>query len=181
MPFAYYQNLSARQKRIYRQSDAVTALDLRLPVGLEQRARALEALLANEDRASVELCCQEIADAIVAATRTPPVEVKVLRVRPSNDWGELHGLYEPREDEPPARVSLWMRTAQRKKVVAFKTFLRTLVHELLHHLDYEYLYLAETFHTEGFFKRESALVRQLLGEPPQVDGSGTPSDTAFSR
>ena len=55
-----------------------------------------------------------------------------------------------------------MRTAQRKQVVAFKTFLRTLIHEVCHHLDYELFALEETFHTEGFYKRESNLVAALL-------------------
>jgi len=48
-------------------------------------------------------------------------------------------------------------------VVKFRTFLRTLLHELGHHLDYEMLGLPDSFHTEGFYKRESSLLRQLLG------------------
>ena len=52
-----------------------------------------------------------------------------------------------------------MRTAQKQQVVAFKTFLRTLIHELCHHLDYELFALEETFHTEGFYKRESSARR----------------------
>ena len=51
------------------------------------------------------------------------------------------------------------------QVVKFRTFLRTLVHEVCHHLDYEHFNLAESFHTEGFYARESALMRELLGEP----------------
>ena len=58
-----------------------------------------------------------------------------------------------------------MRTAQRKQVVAFKTFLRTLLHEIGHHLDYELLELEDSLHTEGFYKRESSLFRQLVPEP----------------
>jgi hypothetical protein len=56
----------------------------------------------------------------------------------------------------------YQRTAAKRRVVAFRTFLRTLIHELLHHLDYELFEFAETFHTEGFFKRESSIARQLL-------------------
>ena len=59
-----------------------------------------------------------------------------------------------------------MRTAQKRKVVAFRSFLRTLLHEICHHLDYEYLKLEDSFHTEGFYKRESSLFHQL------VDSSG---------
>jgi hypothetical protein len=57
-----------------------------------------------------------------------------------------------------------MRTAKKERVVKFRTFLRTLLHEVCHHLDYELYRLAETFHTEGFYARESALMRELLGE-----------------
>ena len=61
-------------------------------------------------------------------------------------------------------MTLWMRTARQKRIVAFRTFLRTLLHELCHHLDYERLGLADSFHTEGFYKRESSLLQQLVGD-----------------
>jgi len=32
------------------------------------------------------------------------------------------------------------------------------MHELCHHLDYESLRLPESFHTEGFYKRESSVL-----------------------
>jgi hypothetical protein len=52
-----------------------------------------------------------------------------------------------------------------QRVVAFKTFLRTLLHEVCHHLDYTLLKLADSYHTQGFFKRESSLFYQLVVEP----------------
>ena len=55
-----------------------------------------------------------------------------------------------------------MRTAKKRQIVAFKSFLRTLCHELCHHLDYELFALEETFHTDGFYKRESSLANALL-------------------
>ena len=94
--------------------------------------------------------------------RVPKIRVRVLAQRPADDDGELHGLYEPDDAGTPARITVWMRTAARKDVVAFKTFLRTLIHELCHHLDYELYKMPETFHTEGFYKRESTLVAALL-------------------
>jgi len=91
----------------------------------------------------------------------------LLERRPANAGGELQGLYEPDEvTGGSARITVWMRTAQREQVVKFRTFLRTLLHEVCHHLDYELYKLAETFHTEGFYARESALVRELLGTGP---------------
>ena len=55
-----------------------------------------------------------------------------------------------------------MRTAKQKRVVAFRTFLRTLLHEVGHHIDYTLLRLPDSYHTEGFYKRESSLFYQLV-------------------
>jgi hypothetical protein len=73
----------------------------------------------------------------------------------------LHGLYVPTQGRTPAVITVWMRTAQRRQVVAFRSFLRTLLHEICHHIDYELFLLEESYHTEGFYKRESSLFHQL--------------------
>lgn len=163
MPFAYYQRLSAARKRVYRASDAIHEVQLPPGLRMEPRAARIREALAAERRADVEAAGHDLLDALCAALRVPPLRLVVHAVRPSSHWGELHGLYEPLEGEP-ARVSVWMRTARQKRVVAFRTFLRTLLHELCHHLDYELYRLPETFHTEGFYKRESSLLHQILGE-----------------
>ena len=80
-----------------------------------------------------------------------PVVVKVLSRRPRARDGELHGLYTWEDGQRPV-IEVWMRTAEHRRVVAFRTFLRTLLHEVCHHLDYTLLGLTETFHTEGFFQ-----------------------------
>src|SRR5256712_3416879 len=93
----------------------------------------------------------------------PPVGVEVLAARPPARWGELHGFYTNERGKPP-KIQLWMRTAKQKRVVAFRTFLRTLLHEVGHHVDYTGLRLKDSFHTEGFYKRESSLFYQLVPE-----------------
>jgi hypothetical protein len=60
-----------------------------------------------------------------------------------------------------------MLTAKRGQVVAFRTFLRTLLHELCHHLDYTLLHLRDSLHTQGFYQRESSLFHAL--EAGQVE------------
>ena len=64
-----------------------------------------------------------------------------------------------------------MRTAQRRQVVRFRTFFRTLLHELCHHLDYELFRWPDSFHTEGFYQRETSLLKQLLPPEPLATGS----------
>ena len=166
MRFAYYDSLSARSKQTYRKSDALLRISVPDVTSLIPLATAIEPALAAADRAAVERACQALVDGLNARLATPPIVVRVLERRPANSGGELHGLYEPDEvTGGTARISVWMRTAQRVQVVRFRTFLRTLVHEVVHHLDYELYKLAETFHTQGFYARESALMRELLGEP----------------
>jgi len=161
MPFAYYSRLSSREKAIYRRSDEITALLVGDPEALHPMVDALRHALASDQRRAVEAAASRLVLGIGERLAMPPVTVSVLAVRPSSSWGELHGLY-TRTVRGPARIELWMRTARHHRVVAFRTFLRTLLHEVGHHVDYEHLRLGESFHTEGFFRRESSLFKQLV-------------------
>jgi hypothetical protein len=170
MPFAYYAKLSPARQRIYRRSDAIETLQLPVGVQVGVIVVRIRAGLLHDDVASVQRACQALIDALVAGYGVPPIRLRVLAQRPSDDYGELHGLYEPEEGRTPARITVWMRTAAKRQVVAFKTFLRTVVHEVGHHLDYELFKLEETFHTEGFYKRESALANALLAQAAAAAG-----------
>jgi hypothetical protein len=171
--FDYYKRLSAGRQSIYRQSDAIVAVRLPDAQILRPPALALAEALRSENRTSVQRLSQQISDGIVGQLQVPPLRIQVLAVRPSDDWGELHGLYLPEEDGATAKIQLWMRTAKHKRVVAFKSHLRTLLHEICHHLDYEFYKFPETFHTEGFYNRESSLFHQLVpGEPAPAPRAG---------
>ena len=144
MPFAFYDRLSPSRKRIYRKSDAILRIEVPDLAGLAPLAQAIAAPLEAGDRGNLERACQSLVEAFNARLSTPPVKVTVLERRPSNDYGELHGLYEPRELDEYARgeravITVWMRTARKEQLVKYRTFLRTLVHEVVHHLDYEHL------------------------------------------
>jgi hypothetical protein len=162
VPFAYYGRLSRRDKAIYDRSDAVASIVLPLPEPLRPMVEVLRSGLAADDRRAVEAASQAVVRAITESLGVEPVDVEVLAVRPRlRSAGELHGLYTKEEGRRP-RIRVWMRTVQFKRVVAFRTFLRTLLHEVCHHLDYTHLRLADSFHTQGFFKRESSLFHQLV-------------------
>ena len=164
MRFSYYDRLSGARQKIYRRSNAIVTLGL--PPGLElgDTVSRIASALEADDRGAVQRECQRLIDALNEGYRVPAARVRILASRPVESDGELHGLYEPGEGRSPARITAWMRTAQRRQVVAFKTFLRTLIHELCHHLDYELFALEETFHTEGFYRRESSLAAALLAQ-----------------
>lgn len=102
----------------------------------------------------------ELCQSICADLGIETVIVTIKSKRPSSSREELQGLYE-REDGEISRITIWRKTAVKHKVVAFKTFLRTILHELCHHIDYAFFKLYDSLHTEGFFKRESSLYKDL--------------------
>ncbi len=162
MVFSYYNKLSATGKRVYRASDAITTVDVPSVSELKALIPALANALEREDRPMAESLCRKLVEGLTERLAVPPLRVRVLAVRPSASWGELHGLYQPMDGRAQPLITLWMRTAKQKRVVAFKAFLRTLLHEFCHHLDYELYKLPDSFHTEGFYKRESSIFHQLV-------------------
>jgi len=161
MAFAYYRRLNPTQKKIYRRSDSIEAVEIPQPERFLPLLRYLDGALRLGNQPRTQEGSQALVAALCKVFGVSPVQVKVLEKRPSHSWGELHGLYEQRRVGPPT-ITVWMRTAKRIQVVAFKTFLRTILHEVMHHLDYTLLKLGDSFHTEGFYQRESSLLKQLL-------------------
>lgn len=159
--FSYYSKLTAAGKRLYDKSDAIVSIELPQAKRFGPCVKDLAKWLASENQPEVQRTAQRMANGLSEVFAVHRVQIKVLARRPSKNWGELHGLYEVTEGETP-KITVWMRTAQRKQVVAFKTFLRTIVHEFMHHLDYAHYKMADSMHTEGFYKRESALIKDLM-------------------
>jgi hypothetical protein len=161
LPFAYFDDLSPADQRVYRMSDDVASLRLREPQSLRPHVDAVRAALDTGERAGLEAATARLCLALTERLAVPRVNVEVLEVRPSSATGELHGLYTLTPGRLP-RMQVWMRTAKHARVVAFRTYLRTFLHELCHHLDFMLLELPQSFHTEGFFQRESSLFHQLV-------------------
>lgn len=166
MPFDYYRRLNKRQRSQYDASDRIDRIAVPQSAVLRHHVEGLQQALQSEQRRATERSLQTLSDALVEQLGLPPLQVRVLAARPSEDWGELQGLYEGSDGSDRARVTVWMRTAKKRQVVRFRTFLRTYLHELCHHVDFTALKLGESFHTEGFFKRESSLMAQLVGPAP---------------
>ena len=162
MGFAYYRRLGRRQRAIVRRSDAIRTLPLpeaALP-RLRVMASVIEGPLAADDRCTLERVAARFTLALLAAFGVEPVGLRVHAHRPRAAGSELHGLY-VREPGTRSLIHVWMRTAVRGRPVRYRTFLRTLLHEICHHLDYTLLALPDSFHTRGFYQRESDLMRRL--------------------
>ena len=169
--FAYYERLSRASQAVYRASDRIAQIPLPDPDALRALGPAIVVALETDDRSATQRASRQLCDAILGQLVQPRVRVRVLAVRPSDDDGELHGLYEHEEGSAPI-IKVWMRTAAQERPVAFRTFVRTLLHEVCHHLDYSLFSLDDSFHTEGFFRREAHLARQILPPRGEAQRSG---------
>jgi hypothetical protein len=65
----------------------------------------------------------------------------------------LFGDYDPELSV----IRVWMRTAVRKEVTSFGTFLSTLCHEFCQHLDFKKFGFVDSWHTRGFYERAAVL------------------------
>jgi hypothetical protein len=64
-------------------------------------------------------------------------------------------------------IRVWMRTAVRKEITSFGTFLSTLCHEFCHHLDFQRFGFPDSWHTRGFYERTAALYHHARGTAPK--------------
>jgi len=176
VPYDYYRKLTSKQRKAYRESDRIARVELGDPTQLYGAVIALREALSAGDRSRVQRACMAVALGVCNDLGIKRVRVRVGGRRPTDsDGGELFGRCTWDEEETKgALVEVWMRTAKLGRVVAFKTLLRTLVHELCHHLDYELHGLDNTFHTEGFFRRESSIMRQLVDLTADLESEPEP-------
>ncbi|HYA35758.1 MAG TPA: hypothetical protein VEF03_09060 [Candidatus Binataceae bacterium] len=157
---AYFHRLTPRFQQAYLKSDATAKFEP-LPDAIAiQYAQELVAVLEKGRIADIERAAGALVAELCRVYAVRPVKVTVKGVRPHNARGELHGLFKVQR---PPEIVLWMKTAQRHDVVKPRTFIRTLLHEVCHYFDYVVLELDDSFHTMGFFKRESFLTRALMG------------------
>jgi hypothetical protein len=160
----WWEKLPAAQRREYERSSAIARVPLRASSALRKAVERLERVLRADLRDETEEASVRLVGLICRDLEVPPVSVRVEGMRPHDAGGELHGLY--RTSTGTASIVVWMRTAKRRDVVATRTFLRTLLHEVCHHLDICLLDLPSSYHTPGFYRRESSLFRTVVRGTP---------------
>ncbi len=156
----------AALKGEYARSDTLRDLPLPEAAALTQAAEAIEAALADGDRAAVERTANALGRLVAEAQGIAPPPIAVLGVRPHRTSEGLC-IYEKFGDYDlgTAQIRVWMRTAMRHKVTAFGTLLHTLCHELCHHTDVVGLGFSDTPHTRGFYERASILYHHARRTP----------------
>jgi hypothetical protein len=147
------------------ESDQIKRLDLPQNGALTEIAQHLEFAMKSDKIRDVRSACKDFLATASDFYEVPTCGIRVLAARPlrTRERGtfELFGDYSP--DSMLIRV--WMRTAVRKEVTSFGTFLSTLCHEFCHHLDFEKFGFVDSWHTRGFYERAGVLYHYARGTP----------------
>jgi hypothetical protein len=147
------------------ESERLTTLELPATGRLPSIACLIESAMQMGRTADVRRPCVDFLEQACDFYQTPTCGVRVLAARPlriREHWTtELFGDY----NVETMLIRLWMRTAIRKDITSFGTFLNTLCHELCHHLDFHLFGFADSWHTRGFYERTATLYHHATGTP----------------
>ena len=149
------------------ESDRIKTLDLPQDGRLASITESIELAMKAGVSKDVRRVCAEFLEVVSEFYKVPACGIGVLAARPlrvRENWStELFGDYTPETK----LVRVWMRTAVRKEVTSFGTFLSTLCHEFCHHLDFQRFGFSDSWHTRGFYERAAALYHCARGTPPK--------------
>jgi hypothetical protein len=147
------------------QSERIKTLDLPQQGNLITITKSIESALKTGTTADVRHACTEFLDAASKFYQVPGCGIRVLAARPlrvRENWtSELFGDYSPET----MLIRVWMRTAVKKDITSFGTFLSTVCHEFCHHLDFQRFEFPDSWHTRGFYERAAALYHHARGTP----------------
>jgi hypothetical protein len=154
-----------RNLKFFLDSDRLATLPLPADGRLLATAIAIEAAMKAGAAADVRGSCEDFVKAAGDFYRVPRCTVRVLAARPlrvrEHSTTELFGDYHP----DSMLIRIWLRTAVRKHVTSFGTFLSTLCHEFCHHLDFHRFQFRDSWHTRGFYQRTAWLYHHARGTP----------------
>lgn len=132
---------------------------------LPRIAAVIETAMNAGTMREVSRACEEFLRTASEFYQVPKCGVRVLAARPLRvreySTTELFGDYHP----DTMLIRVWMKTAVRKEITSFGTFLSTLCHEFCHHLDFQRLGFRDSWHTRGFYERTAALYHHARGTP----------------
>jgi hypothetical protein len=130
-------------------------------------AELIERAMKDGTTGDVQRACAEFLRTASVFYCVPECSVRVLAARPLRvreySTTELFGDYHP----GALVIRVWRRTAIRKEITSFGTFLSTLCHEFCHHLDFHRFGFRDSWHTRGFYERTALLYHHARGTPPK--------------
>jgi hypothetical protein len=156
---------SRKNRSGFFESDRIKTLALPPNGDLPEIAQRLESAMKLDKIRDVRSACTEFLTTASGFYEVPACGVRVLAARPLRT--REHGTFELFGDYAPDSmlIRVWMRTAIRKEVTSFGTFLSTLCHEFCHHLDFKKFGFVDSWHTRGFYERAGVLYHYARATP----------------
>ena len=149
-----------KNRDFFAHSDRLKTLALPGDGRLSRIAGSIESAMKAEAIGDVRRACAEFLTTASDFYQVRTCSVRVLAARPPT---ELFGDYHP----TTMLIRVWIRTAVRKEITSFGTFLSTLCHEFCHHLDFQLFGFRDSWHTRGFYERTATLYHHSRGTPPK--------------
>ena len=149
----------------FNESDRITNLPLPPHALLLDPTHSIETGMKAGKAQEVRVACEQFLQSLSQFYQVSPCAVCVLASRPlriRENWSsELFG-----DDDPTTMaIRVWMRTAVKKDITSFGTFVSTLCHEYCHHLDFQHFKFPDSWHTRGFYERAAALYHCARATP----------------
>lgn len=154
---------SAAAERDYHRSNLILQIDYQPSRATRRLAQAL--LDINPDRR--EDLSVKLLNRLALELKVPRVNLNFLNKPQKHRRRNGKLMYKEYAHYHPDRgITIYNKTAVRQQYLAPKSYLDTLVHEFMHHLDYELLKLHYTYHTKGFYSRLGDLMGKLQERAP---------------
>ena len=151
----------------FTESDGIADLALPTQAALLTLTESIETAMKNGNTPEVRVACEVFLKSLSGFYQVSDCSIRVLASRPlriRENWSsELFGAYDP----STMAIRVWMRTAVKKEITSFGTFLSTLVHEYCHHLDFQHFKFPDSWHTRGFYERAAVLYHHARGTAPK--------------
>jgi len=139
-----------------------------IPYSLLEQTHNITRLLtrALNERNDFEISkySNELISILSMSYKLPTVKIHTGGKRIINRRNQMLGVHRTRDlgkKTQRSSISVFSRTAKRQQYVKPKTFLRTLIHEFMHHFDRYNLELVYEYHTKGFYNRVTTVYNQL--------------------
>jgi hypothetical protein len=161
--------MALRPKHIYKRLNRARLDSSALTIHMPDIIRAYREVRAAHEMwtkggtpARLASTSQQFMDTLSTIFLVPPKALSLLdKARPhSRDEkgrvrGELFGSC-----ASMGNIRIYLRTAAREQCTAFKTYFNTLVHEWVHHYDFEAL--GDTIHSSGFYERVNSIYKACI-------------------
>ena len=147
-----------KNSRTYLKSNAITSTNYQATKDVRQVTLSL---LKEENASKRELHGQLLLNELSAYFSITPPQLTV-RDQPQHHTKKNGKLYQKTFGTyNSGNINITNKTAIKQKVVAGKTFLDTLIHEFMHHYDFNILKLSKSLHTTGFFLRMNEIKEKI--------------------